>query len=637
MTSRGTESEAVVARITTLTNSARATWFTYLGILLFVAVTLLSVRHLDFFDGRPGIELPIVGVTVPVTIFILASAFLVTAINGYLHVVLEEFWSVLAEAPAVMDDERPLVTMLPPWLVTGFALHVRARVREETKPPISSSPLGRLGAAVSFVLLFLAGPALLIWLWLVSQPAHEAWLTLLVGVLATVALAISITSFDTLIRRMRQAVPSRSLVFRMVVLALGGLLATVSLARTEWDPRGAQVTRNPETNSMTTRVANWFRPAAADLRSARITHMSRDWVPHEEALAAFSRDWCQDRPEPSLCREIGLSDSAFFSAYRKRRERAIAILEKPDLSHRHMDHASFVIAFMPGVSMNGAKLRRSDFQSAVLEGISAQRADFTNAVLMSADASMANFRRANLAGANMFAINAPGADFVSANLRNANLGESDLSHALLNTTELTGSRLRDALLRGTKIHRSSAARADLRNADLTGAELVQTDLSGAWLGRTRIGRATISSVNFTGANLTSLLIEHDGRFWFGKTDFTKARLHWVAFRNADMSHARFDGPETLAHTFGDGSVVLPKDFPRPCQWVDEVLNDFDFHAHWRGLTQATNLQPAWSGMPDPAYNDVTPALPPDTCDIPEIDPETNLEWERAFQTERAAR
>ena len=301
-----------------------------------------------------------------------------------------------------------------------------------------------------------------------------------------------------------------------------------------------------------------------------------------------------------------------------------------------MDHAEFVNAFMPGIWMNSARLRRANFASAVLEGVVAQKADMTNAVLGDADAAMANFRRATFKGAYMDGIAAPGADFVAANLRRANLGAADLSYALLNIANLSNAYLRDATLRGARLHRARAARVDLQDAVLTGADLVDTDLSGAWLGRTRLGRVTISDVNFTGANLVSLLIDHDGTFWFGKTNFTDARLSWVAFRNADMRHAVFDGPEALAYTFADGSVNLPEGMPRPCHWVDAVLDDRMFHSHWRGLTQATNLQPFWEGMGDPAFDDVSPVAPPAECSFPEMDPQDAFAWERAFYDDRAA-
>ncbi|WP_425091789.1 pentapeptide repeat-containing protein [Tropicimonas sp. S265A] len=622
--------DALVARIATLTTSSRATWFTYLGILLFVAVTLLNVRHTDFFDSGSGIQLPLVGVTVPVTIFIMASAFLVAAINGYLHVVLEEFWSAVADAPAVLSDGRPLSSALPPWLVTGFALHLRARINTEAQAPIQASPLGLLGALVSFALLFLAGPVLLAWLWLVSQPAHEAWLTLIVGLLATIAAAISAMSFSTLIRRVQHRAPSRARLLGMVTLAFGGLVACVSLARTEWDPMGALVTRHPEDPGTFERTAQWFRPAIADLRFARITQLSRDWVPHVEAVADFGRDWCPDQADPVACRAIGLADPAFLGAYRDRRDRALAIFEKPDLSDRHMDHADFVFAFLPGVWMNRAKLRRADFHSAVIEGVVAQRADLTNAVLASADAAMADFRRATLNGANMYQIAAPGADFVSARMRSADLTDANLSHALLNVADMTSANLNGANLRGALFHRATLVDTDLREATLTGADLVQTDLSGAWLGRTRIGRATISNAQFVGAYLTGVLLDHDGAFWFGRTDFTNAQLEWVAFRNADMSQAIFDGPDALAYTFGDGSVTLPEGMPRPCHWVEDVLADTAFYAHWRGLTLATNLQPFWVGMADSAFDDVVPTPPPAECDFPDMDPETGFAWSRAF-------
>ena len=627
---------SIISRIDALTSGARATWFTYLGVLSFVAVTLFGVRDIDFFVRDAGVALPLIGVAVPVTTFVLASAILITTINAYLHVLLDELWAALAEAPATLDDGRSLAVAVSPWLVTNFALHLRSRLRKDEALLAPTSPLALLGTVVAFALLFVAGPALLAWLWFASQPAHEIWLTLSVGLLAVMAGAISVASFSVLVRHMRRATSRRLVAVMMFGATTTVLVVAVSLARTVWDPMGASVTRNPESPGLVGSAAQWFRPAVADLRLARITRLTPDWMPHDEALAAFAGDWCAERNDPEACRHTGFADEALRGAYRRHRERALAVLDKPDLDDRHMDHADFVLAFLPGVWMNRAQLRRADFERAVIEGIKAQRADLTNAVLMRAEAALADFRRATLDGANMGEIVAPGADFVGASLRGAFLGEADLRHALLNIADLSGAYLRDSRLDGASLHRARLVRSDLRGAVLTGAALVETDLSGAWLERTRIGRAAITGVNFTDANLESLLLDHAGSFGFGRTDFTDARLVWVAFRNTDMRQARFSEPEALAHTFGDGSVTLPEGIARPCHWVDEVLGDHAFHAHWRGLTVSTNRRPSWRGMADPDFDDVEPVLPPPSCTFTDIDVESSFGWQKRFHEDAAA-
>ncbi|MEM1316076.1 MAG: hypothetical protein AAGI51_16085, partial [Pseudomonadota bacterium] len=365
----------LIARIDALTAGARTTWFAYLGVLVFVAVTLFGIRDIDFFVQDVGVQLPLVGVTVPIATFVLASAVLITTINGYLHVVLDEVWAALAAAPARFEDGRRLAVAMPPWLVTSFALHLRGALRAEEERLTRPSTLGRLGAAVTFALLFLAGPLLLASLWLVSQPAHEAWLTLSVGLLAVIAGAMNAASLASLVREMRRTPPRRARLSVALGVVLAALVAAVSLARTTWDPMGPGVARHPDAPGVATSLAQWFRPAIANLRLARITRLTRDWTPHEEASAAFARAWCGARDDASACRETGFSDRAFLAAYRRHRGRALAALEKPDLSDRHMDHADFALAFLPGVSMNRARLRRADFESAVIEGVSAQRAD----------------------------------------------------------------------------------------------------------------------------------------------------------------------------------------------------------------------------------------------------------------------
>ena len=167
-------------RIRALTSSARATWFAYLGTIAFVGVTLLDVEDADFFSADTGTQLPLIGVEVPILSFFLAGSILMTVIFCYLHVFLEKLWAELADG-SPRADGLPLARAIQPWLVSDTALHLRAYLRGEATPPIASSPLGTLGVAVSAILAWVGGPAMLYGFWYRSQPAHIWWLTTIIA------------------------------------------------------------------------------------------------------------------------------------------------------------------------------------------------------------------------------------------------------------------------------------------------------------------------------------------------------------------------------------------------------------------------------------------------------------------------
>ena len=58
---------------TSISSPARTAWFTLLGVLAFVAVTLLSITHADILLDARMIALPVVGVSVPTNLFLLLT------------------------------------------------------------------------------------------------------------------------------------------------------------------------------------------------------------------------------------------------------------------------------------------------------------------------------------------------------------------------------------------------------------------------------------------------------------------------------------------------------------------------------------------------------------------------------------
>lgn len=190
-----TPDAADIARIKTLTEAIRATWFGYLGLVAFVSVTLFGARDVDFLTVERSTELPIIGVSVPVTVFFLGSAILLTAVYIYLHVYLEQLWFHLGRAEAQYEGKK-LSERVHPWLGTEMALNIRQWRRRKFQHPdgtmepdcVDGTPLGSVGVYATGALLLFAGPGVLAWLWIKSMPAHLFWLTGSIGVLLWLSL-----------------------------------------------------------------------------------------------------------------------------------------------------------------------------------------------------------------------------------------------------------------------------------------------------------------------------------------------------------------------------------------------------------------------------------------------------------------
>lgn len=258
-----------------------------------------------------------------------------------------------------------------------------------------------------------------------------------------------------------------------------------------------------------------------------------------------------------------------------------------------------------------------------------------------------NFRYAQLYKANLSEANLRGAYLIEANLSEANLiganlSDAELSGANLSDAELGGANLSDAdlflaELNGTELWGANLSGANLSGANLSGADLSEADLSGAILDGADLRFAKLTQVEFMRPGLrgaTFYETELNGSLFAGAPD--KLMLLQETNLQADQSYAAwrfvdFTGvlnltPSALAHSFGDGTVVLPKSIPRPCHWTAMPLQstvedkfalpaaDDPYIGRWRGWVEANGGD--WPTSPRfEDYKDVAPIAPPENCPL----------------------
>jgi uncharacterized protein YjbI with pentapeptide repeats len=177
-------------------------------------------------------------------------------------------------------------------------------------------------------------------------------------------------------------------------------------------------------------------------------------------------------------------------------------LQFTDFSNAKMVRLSLANAHLLCARLAGAKLQGADLHGAWLQGatlLSAhlQGADLIGARLQGADLSGAWLQGAKLANAKLQGANLSGAHLEGADLNGARLDGANLTEA-----HLQGAILSDARLMGADLSRAKLIRADLTRAQLQGANLSEAKLQGADLSGAQLKSAYLLRVQLQAAKMS---------------------------------------------------------------------------------------------------------------------------------------
>jgi uncharacterized protein YjbI with pentapeptide repeats len=518
-------------RIQAIVSNASTIWFSQIGYLAFITVTLLSVRDLDFFSATARISLPLLGVTIPTETFFYIAPWLAAVLHVYFHLFLLKLWDAVAEAAASVGS-LPLAERVAPWLVVDWAIRRRPDYRRAT----TQRPMNLLGSAVTGFLIWLATPILIAVFWWRSMPAHDARLTLAIGAALIVSLFTSLRAW----RRARQTLQSPgishgrmasrragslprldraarglgALALSLAMLGAVPLVVGASLvgagwhhlpawvdyyADRFWRDHGAEVWSTiPRLVRESLLSIDRTEPplVVASLIGADIAQLPADWRDHEVARRRFKVTWCRDlglpawgceRPEhpdqlearQRWCDTTGIArrdclsrfatiDTAFEQEWHRERASYFATSTGPDLRGRDIRGAKASDAFLSGVDLRDAQLGFAVLTSSMLE----------RTYLQGSDLSHANLTRAHLQTSYLFQTNMTEAILVGARLRNSFIVQTKAESA-----DFSGAQLHDSVLIGSTF--KSANFADVafgtilvHGSDFTGAlNITQDQLS----------------------------------------------------------------------------------------------------------------------------------------------------------------
>lgn len=416
---------------------------------------------------------------------------------------------------------------------------------------------------------------------------------------------------------------------------------------------------------------------AADLSGVRLAVLPPEHSDHETARQSYRAKWCQRnglspavcgdahsanidaievlwQARDSWCAKAGFSDcQAHFNAidddfddreWPAFRSAIITGGEKPDLSGKDLRATKLAGAELSGINLiqtqlNGAdlllaKLERANLsyaqmKEADLAGAQMQGALFVSAMMERTDLRRAQMQRANLQYAQMEEANLSMAQMEGVNLSGAQLKEADFSKALLKQANLSEAQMEEANLSMAQMEETDLSFAQMKGADLSftqmkGAKLVMAQMVGASFFRARMEGVDLSQAQLKGTNLAGAQMQGAnlfGAILTGESDqttlleYTNLRaatnkggaLRYVDFRKASFS------PSFLQNSFGDATVILPKDMDRPCQWSSEHLSDVDFFGQWRGWIEAEYGEGNWLFFAPEGWEEVGAIPPPPKC------------------------
>jgi uncharacterized protein YjbI with pentapeptide repeats len=183
-----------------------------------------------------------------------------------------------------------------------------------------------------------------------------------------------------------------------------------------------------------------------------------------------------------------------------------------DLRGAHVHHCNFDRANLIGAQLDGSRVEHCTFERALLGPSAGGSVALNNSLMTQVSVIPGNslsgmkLARSDFAGVNLRGVRIVDADLQGADLRGADLSGADLRHS-----NLSGAMLSGAVLCGAKLDGADLSRAVLSGADLTQASLVKTRLNGAVLDGCRVFGISAWDVDFAGSQQRELIISEPGR------------------------------------------------------------------------------------------------------------------------------
>ncbi len=450
------DTDAQIARINLLTQTAKTSWFGLLSYLAFVGVTLMGVEDADFFIPERQTQLPLVGVAIPTYLFFYLGPFLGMVLFSYFHLHVTKLWEALGSAEEKVGNDH-LGDRITPWLVSDYGLSKRYGA-------VPERPLQSIANWAAWALVFVSGPAVLGWLWWRSFPAHDEAMTVIAcGLPLSLTVYVALKSWAHLlitaadidlfgILKMPKAANAFWLIL-FVTTVFGWLRTEGTLEHYARHGFGFERFRMTDEDIETSRWATWGTNVF--LKEAKLSNVNfragtAALLNYDAARRQFRKQWCSDFGVPTQACSLDSDTSRSAADYLEQERRRWCSRDE-----RSDDDCKKLFLYLE------ARLRR-DWVEYRLSEI---------ALLRSASSSKLDLRGADLRNADLEGARLEGALLEEARLDDANLNRARLQGAGLRFAFLTRASLRGAQMEMARLENSRLAGADFRNTGIEGAVL----------------------------------------------------------------------------------------------------------------------------------------------------------------------
>ncbi|MCK4713691.1 MAG: pentapeptide repeat-containing protein, partial [Marinosulfonomonas sp.] len=130
-------------------------------------------------------------------------------------------------------------------------------------------------------------------------------------------------------------------------------------------------------------------------------------------------------------------------------------------------------------------------------------------------------------------------------------------------------------------------RIDLRQVDLGGANMAGLNFCHALFNESDLSYVDFSLTKLDGAGLNHSVVRKSYmcgslfmKLGLVSTEFYATQFNGAAFIDTNLAVSKISD-EQINSAFGDASVTLPADIPRPDHWATEKLDWPDFRIQWR--------------------------------------------------------
>ncbi|MDN5870411.1 MAG: pentapeptide repeat-containing protein [Nitrococcus sp.] len=493
--------EILIDHIREISETVRASLFWLLALLAFVGFTMLAHKDVAFFVAGFTTEVPFGGVRVATKPLFITVALLLAGLYMYLHLQLVSLWDELGDAPERIGPNR-LFERVHPGIIAQSAVLYRSRARPDGSAPPHA--FGDAMAAIMFLLLWLATPALLTYIFWRSMALHSPALTLWIG---ACLVAVGFVGFrGARISRGRLSRPKeeREKVHAPArfhrALGVGGLITIIAvLCALAWETTRGGLLPYEKGEPPPLLVS-------ADISEAELTPRPPGWRTYDVWIEDFDEAY-RDRqglaPEERLDEQQAASLKAeAWQEYGNYLKSLVA----PDLTKRDLRKAILREAFLPSADLRGAQMQGADLSSAQMQGANVVGAQMQGAIFEQAEMQKANFENAQM--------------------QRANLSYAGMQRASFYNAQMQGANLRGARMQGANFHFAQLKDAQMQGADLSGAVMMTADLRGA---------------RMQGSNCKD-------------ADFRAALVHSAVLSCREKSLTQ----EQLRLTVGDDNTILPE-------------------------------------------------------------------------------